>query len=76
MPLNKYCEPLSAYKGPFLAKPAIVGHDEPMTSTELATPQGANIPKPNLDTLYMMQLYGISSEDIEVTLGEVPEERF
>jgi hypothetical protein len=44
--------------------------------TALATPSDTSVVSPNVDTVYSTLMYDLSTQDVELVVGEVEEDRY
>ncbi|KAI1758609.1 hypothetical protein GGR53DRAFT_235479 [Hypoxylon sp. FL1150] len=68
-----YGEPLLSYARAFNRGTSV---KQLSTNTALATPEERSVVSPNVDTLYMSQMYDISRESLMITIPEVESDRY
>ncbi|KAI1387726.1 uncharacterized protein F4822DRAFT_444328 [Hypoxylon trugodes] len=71
-----YGEPLLSYAHAFSQLPKGFPANKLYANTALATPNQTAIVSPNVDTLYMSQMYDISRDDLIVMVPEVDPNRY
>ena len=72
----EYGYPLYAYGDVAKPLPGIAKANEIVHSRELNTPGGVGVVRPNADTIYSILMFDLSSNDIVVTVPEMPSDRY